>query len=173
MPLTSTRWRWRIKVRRGTVRTRKARGAVKAMRQERWRRGRGSEGRARGKAVLWPETWSARRQFFGRNRSYTAPWNFGWRAHHRATVDFAEKTEGDMLALLWRSHCCLSPPRRRRRGPARTINIERTPLRVWWTSSINGNRGSRKKQGEKSACAPWINDVWHRFDIYVKNPTVN
>lgn len=136
----------------------KREGTVKAMRQGRRRRGRGSEGRVRGKAVLWPETWSARRLFFGRNRSYTAPWNFGRRAHHRcrATVDFAEKTEGDMLVLLWRS--CFSPPRRR--DPARTINIERTPL-VFGEPRQSTIIEDHVENKERSQRAPWINDVWH------------
>lgn len=61
---------------------REKRGGAESRRERRWRwrGGRGSEKRTRGKAVLWPETWSARRQFFGRNRSHSAPWNSD-RAH--------------------------------------------------------------------------------------------
>lgn len=78
------RYQWRIIVERaGRSRGReKCEASWRSIVLWRRRRGRESEGRGRGKAVLWPATWPARRQFFGWNRSLLDLWNFLVIAHH-------------------------------------------------------------------------------------------
>lgn len=59
---------------------------------------------------------SARRQFFGRNRSHPAPWNSDRRARTPPLPldhDFAEKTEGDTLGTIAGSGAAPASPRRR------------------------------------------------------------
>lgn len=175
MPLTSARWRWWIKVRRGPARTRKARGAVKAMGD----RGDGEEAaRVRGgreaRPFFDPKRGQLGANFLG-GTGLTRPPGILAGAHTtvrcRATV--SPRKPRATCWYYW-SRCCLSPSRRRLETPARTINIERTPLRVWWTSSINSNRGPCRKQEERSTRAPRINDVWSVWYLrVVRKRTVN